>query len=88
MKHCDLINALGGQSAVAREIGVSQPSVHEWTKTGIPSGRIHRMAILAERKGIATRKEICPRDWHLIWPELQDKSNPSSNPLTDERKLP
>lgn len=87
MKHCDLINALGGQSAVAREIGVSQPSVHEWTKTGIPSGRIHRMAILAEQKGIATRKEICPHDWHLIWPELQEALN-SPEPPTDERKLP
>ena len=33
-----IINRLGGQTALARKLGLRQPSIHEWTKRGIPRG--------------------------------------------------
>jgi len=35
----DVIDALGGTAAVARLCRISQPSVSEWRKAGIPEAR-------------------------------------------------
>lgn len=50
------VQILGGQSALARLIGVSQPAVHKWRKTGIVPVR---RAISIAR---ATGWEITPHD--------------------------
>ena len=66
----ELIDAMGGTAAVARALGVRNPSVAEWRRGGIPTARLWRLAVLAEQRGIAPRWEVAPNDWHLIWPEL------------------
>lgn len=65
-----IIDGLGGTSAVARFFDIRPPSVSDWKKSGIPDDKLIRLAPLVEQKGIATRKELFPNDWHLIWPEL------------------
>lgn len=65
-----LIVDLGGTAAVARLFGIKMASVSGWKKTGIPADKLIRLAPVAEQRGIATRKELFPTDWHLIWPEL------------------
>jgi DNA-binding transcriptional regulator YdaS (Cro superfamily) len=71
MNHTELVDALGGTFAVADLAGVKPPSVSEWKARGrIPDDKLIRLANIAEDRGVATRKELFPNDWHLIWPEL------------------
>lgn len=67
-----IIDALGGTSAVARLMNVKAPSVSGWRKTGIPDDKRIRLAVLLEEKsgGAYRRTDVFPRDWHRIWPEL------------------
>ena len=39
MKYDDLIEYYGSQSAIAKAIGLTQPSVWEWQETGVPEQR-------------------------------------------------
>lgn len=64
-----LIEALGGPAAVARLLGISTPSVSGWKK--IPTDRKIRLAVIAEDKGISTRKELFPDTYQDIWIELR-----------------
>lgn len=77
MNHCELIDALDGVTAVSRILKIKPPSVSAWKKSGIPDDKLIRLAPLVEQKGIATRKELFPKDWHLIWPELIESDSPS-----------
>ena len=71
MNASDLIDALGGTNEVARLADVRAPSVSGWrTAQRIPDDRLIRLALIAERRGVATRKELFPDDWQDIWPEL------------------
>jgi len=66
-----LIEALGGTAAVAALVGVKPPSVSGWKESGrIPDDKLIRLAPVAESRGIATRKQLFPKDWGAIWPEL------------------
>ncbi len=69
----ELIDRLGGTTAVARLVGIKPPCVHMWRTRGIPFGRMIWLAPIAEQRGIATRRDLRPDDWHLIWPELAQK---------------
>ena len=75
MTDSELIKALGGINAVARMLKIRPSSVCGWTK--IPEVRKIFLAVIAEQKGIATRKSIFPESYQDIWPEL----------LTDKRIL-
>ena len=70
MNHGELIDKLGGTTAVARLLGITAPSVHAWRSRGIPDDKLIRLAPLAEKLGVADRRDLRPNDWHLIWPEL------------------
>lgn len=75
MTHIEIIDALGGTLAVASLTGIKPPSVSEWRQRGrIPDDKLIRIAPVAEARGVVTRKELFPDDWHLIWPELADKA--------------
>jgi hypothetical protein len=66
-----LIEALGGTAAVAELSGVKAPSVSGWKESGrIPDDKLIRLAPIAEARGVASRKQLFPDDWHKIWPEL------------------
>jgi DNA-binding transcriptional regulator YdaS (Cro superfamily) len=69
----ELIEALGGTAAVATLCGVKQPSVSGWKDAKrIPDDKLIRLAPVAEARGIVTRKELFPKDYAAIWPELGD----------------
>ncbi len=71
MNAIELIDALGGTGAVAELTGVKPPSVSGWKEYGrIPDDKLIRLAPICEARGIATRVQLFPKDWHLIWPEL------------------
>lgn len=70
----ELIDKLGGTTAVARLLGIKAPSVHAWRTGGIPDDKLIRLAPFAEQRGIACRQDLFPNDWHLIWPELNCNS--------------
>jgi hypothetical protein len=67
----DFIDALDGTNAVAEFLHIRPPSVSGWRKKGaIPEGKLIRLAPLAEKRGVASRKELFPVDYASIWPEL------------------
>ena len=70
----NLIEKLGGTSAVANLLGIKPPSVSEWrSRNTIPRESLIFLAPIAESRGISTRKILLPIDWHRIWPELANK---------------
>lgn len=71
MDATQLIEAFGGTFATAVLAGVKPPSVSGWKESGrIPDDKLIRLATIAEQRGIATRKQLFPKDWQAIWPEL------------------
>lgn len=79
----DLIDKLGGPTAVAKLLNIKPPSVHAWRAGGIPDDKLIRLAPTCEKMGIATRRELRPNDWHEIWPELANDT-----PSADEGAQP
>jgi DNA-binding transcriptional regulator YdaS (Cro superfamily) len=69
MNDAQLIEALGGPAAVARLLGIRVPSVSGWKK--IPTERKIRLAVIAEDRGLSTRKELFPDTYQDIWIELR-----------------
>lgn len=77
-----LIELLGGGSAVARILRITAASVSGWNT--IPIDRKIRLAVIAEDKGICTRKDLFPNDYQDIWIELRHShdstvADPTSN---------
>lgn len=66
----ELIDKLGGPTAVAKLLGIKPPSVVSWRTYGIPDDKLIRLAPVCESRGIATRQVLRPDDWQAIWPEL------------------
>ena len=73
MKSEELIDRLGGTTAVAKLLDIKPPSVSAWRSTEIPTDKLIRLATIAEVRGIATRKSLLPDLWQQIWPELADE---------------
>ncbi|MDK6077917.1 transcriptional regulator [Massilia varians] len=80
MNASEIIDKLGGPTAVAKLLNVKPPSVHAWKTGGIPDDKLIRLAPTLEKAGIATRRELRPNDWQQIWPELVDQSAPEAEP--------
>ncbi|WP_373690580.1 carph-isopro domain-containing protein [Sphingobium sp. DEHP117] len=47
-----ILDALGGTSAVAKQIEAPVSTVHSWRTIGIPKSRMAHLKLLAEVKGI------------------------------------
>ncbi|MFN7881806.1 MAG: Cro/CI family transcriptional regulator [bacterium] len=75
MNDSEIIQLLGGVTAVARLLGIRPPSVHRWIESGIPEGRLIELAAEVERKsnGRFSRRQRFPERYHLIWPELAEE---------------
>jgi DNA-binding transcriptional regulator YdaS (Cro superfamily) len=74
-----LIESLGGCTAVANLLGIKPPSVSEWTKkNSIPTDKRIRLAVIAEDKGITTRMMLFPDSFGEIWIELRSNTIPST----------
>lgn len=77
MNDAQLIDALGGVTAVARLLGIAPSSVSGW-KT-IPLERKIRLAVIAEDLGLTTRKELFPDTYQDIWIELRPQKEGYKN---------
>ena len=58
MTYADLIKHFGSQGAIARAVGLAQPSVWGWQHTGIPEVRQYQFEVLTKGKLKAERKEV------------------------------
>ena len=69
-----LIELLGGTSAVSRLCQVSPPAVAQWKSKGIPEDKLYFLAAELEKQshGLITRKELFPKTWRFVWPELDE----------------
>lgn len=69
MNDKQLIKVLGGVTAVAKFLDIRPSSVSGWN--AIPLDRKIRLAVIAEDLGLATRKQIFPKNYEDIWIELR-----------------
>lgn len=67
------INYFGGLSKFAKAMGVKPPSVLAWRDSDKPVPIIRCIEIEKATNGTVTRKDLRPRDYHIIWPELVKK---------------
>ncbi|ARK91096.1 transcriptional regulator [Burkholderia pseudomallei] len=58
----------GSAAALATCLGVTKAAVSQWKRLGVPVR--HCVAIERLTSGDVTRRDLRPKDWHLIWPEL------------------
>jgi DNA-binding transcriptional regulator YdaS (Cro superfamily) len=68
-----IISLLGGTKVVAKMCNVAPPAVTQWRTRGIPHGQLVFLAATLEKKshGLVTRKDLFPKSWGLVWPELE-----------------
>lgn len=78
MTDAEIIDLLGGVTAVARMLGIRPPSVHAWLKDGIPETRLRELAGQVELKsaGRFSRRKRWPDRFGFYWPELIDANHP------------
>lgn len=81
MTSSEMIDLLGGTTAVARILNVKPPSVHAWRTSGIPDDKLIRLAPSIERatNGAVGRRDLRPDDWADIWPELAAGAQPAGD---------
>ena len=83
----ELIDALGGTSAVAARLRISKASVSEMRRNGIPDAR--KIELGAEIEAATDRRfarwHLRPLDWHRIWPELIGADGAPNPPVAAEQ---
>ena len=69
-----IIKLLGGTKKVSHLCNKTHSAVIQWQSRGIPYAQICFLASEIERQsnGLVTRKDLFPKSWHIIWPELQE----------------
>lgn len=80
MEHMAISKAcriLHGKAKLARVIGVSSPTVHQWISGHRPIPIERCVAIERATGGAVTRRDLRPNDWQDIWPELADADHPA-----------
>ncbi|ENK6377249.1 Cro/CI family transcriptional regulator [Acinetobacter baumannii] len=77
MNDAQLIDLLGGVTAVARLLGIAPSSVSGWK--AIPLDRKIRLAVIAEDLGLTTRQKLFPDSYQDIWIELRPQKEKYMN---------
>jgi len=69
-----IIGLLGGTKKVSLLCNKTHSAVIQWQTRGIPYAQICFLAAEIEKQsnGLVTRKDLFPKSWHLVWPELQN----------------
>ena len=67
-----IVELLGGTNKVAKLCQVAPPAVAQWKLRGIPHGQLLFLAAEIEKQshGLVGRKDLFPKSYHLVWPEL------------------
>jgi DNA-binding transcriptional regulator YdaS (Cro superfamily) len=68
-----MIRLLGGCTRVSKLVNVSVPAVSMWQNGDIPYDKLVILAATLEKEshGLVTRKNLFPKNYKLIWPELE-----------------
>ena len=61
---------VGGVTSLARILGVTPPTVHEWTTSRRPIPAKRCVQIETATGGAITRRDLRPVDYENVWPEL------------------
>lgn len=69
----------GAASAMAAELGVTRTSVSEWASGRKRPAPERCVEIEQATSGSVMRWDLCPADWHKIWPEL--RQHPDAPPI-------
>lgn len=48
----NVIDALGGSTAVSRKTGAPLSTVHSWRKNGLPPSRLEHLKLIAQQEGV------------------------------------
>jgi len=69
-----LIDLLGGTNKVAKLCSVNPAAVAQWRLRGLPHGQLIFLAAKLEQEshGLVTRKDLFPKTYSFVWPELHD----------------
>lgn len=69
----NIIDLLGSTSKVAKLCKVAPAAVTQWRTNGIPAGHLMFLAATLEKEscGLVSRKDLFPKSYQVIWPELQ-----------------
>lgn len=67
-----LADAVGGQQAIASELGIGRQAVHQWALTGrVPVAHCTKIVAMAEKSGISfTASDINPDARILLQPQV------------------
>lgn len=60
----------GSAARLANAIGAFTSDMSDWAKGNRPVPLKYCSLIEKETRGKVTRQELCPTDWHIVWPEL------------------
>jgi len=74
----EYITKIDSASSLAQRLKVPNVSVSNWAngKRPIP---IRWMPIIEKQtNGLVTRKDLCPNNWHELWPELAQQDQTST----------
>ena len=73
-KFNNVINHFGNVTKTASALNVSIQAVCFWRdgKRNISAEKCSEIELVTN--GEVTRKDLRPNDWHLVWPELSEKS--------------
>lgn len=90
MTDAEIIELLGGVTAVARMLDIKPPSVHAWLHEGIPEGRLRDLAGQVEilSGGRFTRRGRWPDKYAFYWPELAQAPASPEQTATELVALP
>lgn len=67
------VEKIESAAQLARKLDIDPAMISQW-KTGVRSIPVERMAAIeAATDGHVTRKDLRPKDWQYIWPELVKK---------------
>lgn len=82
MTDSEIIQLLGGATAIARMLDIKPPSVQGWLETGIPEGRLRDLAAQIEIRsaGKFSRRKRWPDKFAFYWPELAQPQSPTATP--------
>lgn len=76
MKLIEYVKSHGSQRGLADKIGITPVLISQWANELRPVPPERCVEIERATDGHVSRKDLRPKDWHKIWPELVNASAP------------
>jgi len=68
--------AMGGRDRLADALHVTISAIGNWKSRGVPLDQCAKLE--RATAGTVTRRDLRPKDWRDIWPELADPTPPTT----------